>query len=348
MEENKKLEKYISKTNLRKLLGRILKDTCLIAPSDVSGEIIFQEVKSANEITFNYENCLNTPKDYLLLNDEPLLRYDLKTLKIKPSNIRFPKIIIFGCRPCDTRAVGLLDRFFSRNFADPLYMSKRKNTFIITLACGKLGPDCLCTSTGSGPYLENGFDIQLVDMGEGYFFEAASADGRALVARFNTLFTAVNADKKIQKKKVVNKARNSKKVDFDLKKVYTNLACRHTPPALWKDLAQRCQSCGGCLLICPNCSCFYVVDKKITEQEGSRVRSLDACYYEGFTRLSGGYNPLSGRETMLQRKFYHKLCQQLDEFGEAGCTGCGRCSEVCPGNINWRDTIKSIGKINNG
>jgi len=74
------------------------------------------------------------------------------------------------------------------------------------------------------------------------------------------------------------------------------------------------------------------------------MRSLDACYYEGFSRMAGGYNPVATRSLMMRRKFYHKLVQQLDEFNQAGCTGCGRCNEICPGNVNWLESIKRIDK----
>ncbi len=340
--KEKKLERFISKRDLFKIIGKLLEDSCLVAPVNVHGEMVFQEVKSINDIVFEYENCLNSPKDFILLNDEVLFRYDLEKLKVTKKRAAPKDVVIFGVRPCDMRAVGLLDKFFSRKFKDPVYFNKRNNLLIVTLVCDKIGKNCFCASTHSGPYLEDGFDIQLIDIGEGYCLEAESPRGTAFVRRFSNLMSNVNKDKKIQKGKVVKKAIDSKDKDFDLKKVYDNLSNGKVRDELWKDLSQRCQSCGGCLLICPTCSCFYVVDKKIDDKEGQRVRSLDACYYEGFTRMAGHYNPLKSRNIMMKRKFYHKLYQQIDEFGESGCTGCGRCNDICPGNINWLDVIKSM------
>lgn len=342
MKEKVKVEKFISKTNLKKLLNRLLKDTCLVAPLKISGEIIFQEVESVDDIIFDYQNCLNAPKDYALLNDEVLFRYDLKRQKVKKNNLTFPEIIIFGSRACDTKAMGLLDKFFLRDLKDPLYFKKRDNLFIITVVCNKLDQNCFCTSTNSGPYLEEEFDLQLIDIGDGYFLEAYSTKGKSFVKRFSDLIGKINLEQRKRKEEAIKKSVSSKNKEFNLDKLYNNLDKVNTKEELWQELGQRCQSCGGCLLICPSCSCFYVVDKKINNREGQRVRSLDTCYYKGSTRMAGGYNPIASKEMMMRRKFYHKLWQQINEFGQSGCTGCGRCNDICPGNINWLETIKKI------
>lgn len=351
MKGNPKTEKYISRQNLKRLLDALLSNCTLIAPAACYGDVIFKQVESAGDIVFDYTNALNSAKDYLLMNDEPLFRYNLNTPGSNACNL--PKtvvsggggIVIFGSRPCDTKAVGLLDNFFSRNFDDPQYSKKRGNTIIITLACRSLGQECFCTSTESGPYLDGGYDVQLVDIGSGFFVEAGSSKGRDFVKRFSGLLDNADTDKKKKKQEAVRKAISSKNKDFDLGKVYNNLSGLKIPPQFWKDLGQRCQSCGGCLLICPACSCFYVVEKKTDDKTWQRVRSLDACYYEGFTRMAGGYNPVSSRTAMMERKFYHKMWQQPDEFKQAGCTGCGRCNQICPGNINWLEALKKIEKV---
>lgn len=344
MKAVKESERFILKKNLKKILNRLSQDVHLVAPVNSSGDVFFQEVKSAREIVFDYENCLNTPRDYTLLNNEWLFKYDLNKIKLKRHRYAGGEVVIFGSRACDTVSVGLLDKFFSREFNDDLYLRKRKNILIITLVCGKLGRNCFCTSTRSGPYLEDNFDIQLTDIGEGYFLEACSQKGRDFVKTFSRLMSSVGPGKKRKKKNMVKKAIKSKPPEFNLDKVYDRLATSDIKNKFWEDLSQRCQNCAGCLLICPSCSCFYVVDRKINDKAAGRIRNLDACYYEGFTRMAGGYNPSSPKPVMMQRKFYHKLKQQLDEFSLSGCTGCGRCNEICPGNINWLQSIKKIEK----
>ena len=342
MKKNVIVEKYISKPSLMEVLSNLAETSHLVAPTEVYGEIVFQEVASIKKIVLDYENCLNAPKDYMLLNDEVFFDYNMKTMKLKKNSKVSQNVVLFGVRGCDMRAIGLLDKFFFRDFKDPLYFEKRENLLIITVMCEMPGKNCFCTSTHSGPYLNDRFDIQLIGIGHGYFLEAGSKKGMDFVEKFAHFMSAPGSDHKSKKKEAINKVSNSEPIKFDLEKVRVNLEKSNDRDELWKDIAQRCQSCGGCLLICPTCSCFYVTDRRIGSDKGTRLRSLDACYYEGLTRMSGGYNPVLSREMMMKRKFYHKLFQQLDEFGESGCTGCGRCNDICPGNVNWLNVIKRI------
>ena len=344
MSKKKNIEKFITKENLNKMLGKIQKYATLVAPVEAYGDIVFQETGPREKIIYDHANCLNSPKDYIFLNDETLFKYDLTRPRIKNIKPASKKVVVFGSRACDTRAMGLLEKFFSKNLRDPLILKKKEVMTIITLMCPGLQENCFCTSVSSGPYMEEGFDIQLIAINEGYFLEASSSKGRDIVNRFSGLMDNINADNKKSKKRAITEAKKSKKRDFTLGRVYENLGRSKVKKKLWEDLSIRCQSCGGCLLLCPTCSCFYTVDKKINDKEGARVRSLDTCFYEGMTRMAGGYNPVSPKELMMKRKFYHKLWQQIDEFGESGCTGCGRCNDICPGNINWLDVIKRIEK----
>lgn len=338
------VERYITVSKFKDILKRLLRQRSdLVGPVNVNGEVVFQDVDSVEDIVFDFENCINTPKDYVLMNDEILFRYDLQTLKIRKPKTVFSDIVIFGARPCDTKALHLLDRFFSKKYEDPLYFEKRKKVLIITLVCNRLGPECFCTSVKSGPYLEDGFDLQLTKLSDGFYIQASSQKGKAFIKRFARYFEDISPGIRRRWTQVIKMACNSKDIDFNIERIYKTLADEgSSDQRLWQELGIRCQSCGGCLLICPTCSCFYVVDRNVGKNEGYRARSLDACYYEGFTRMAGGYNPINSRAVMMKRKFYHKLYQQLDEFGEPGCVGCGRCNQICPGNVNWLEVIKKL------
>ena len=60
--------------------------------------------------------------------------------------------------------------------------------------------------------------------------------------------------------------------------------------------------------------------------------------------MAGGNDAVRNNQEMVQRKYQHKLVQQIDEFGICGCVGCGRCNLVCVGNVNWLENIKKIDK----
>jgi len=38
----------------------------------------------------------------------------------------------------------------------------------------------------------------------------------------------------------------------------------------------------------------------------------------------------------------HKFKYQMEQFNKIGCTGCGRCVESCPVNIDLREVLSHI------
>ncbi|HMY57595.1 MAG TPA: 4Fe-4S dicluster domain-containing protein, partial [Pseudomonadota bacterium] len=102
----------------------------------------------------------------------------------------------------------------------------------------------------------------------------------------------------------------------------------------WDDVASRCLSCANCTLVCPTCFCNTVED--VTDLEGDhseRWRRWDSCFHEDFSYLHGG----SVRHSVKSRYrqwMTHKLSTWIDQFGQSGCVGCGRCITFCPVGID--------------
>lgn len=336
-------EKFIiTQDDLNKFLEGLLKKTTVIAPTkNEFDDTLLLPVHNVNQICFDYENTLNSAKEYLLPDSECIFAFKGKTI----SSIKVPRpkedFVLFGLRPCDTKAINLLDKFFERNFKDNCYFDKRKATTTITLACPKIWKGCFCTSIGNGPMIEDSFDVQLIPFNNRFYVEIGSKKGVSLLEGFKKLFKP--ADKKDEKEISDLKDKiKSEKQEFNLDKVRKNLKKAKAGSPLWRDMASRCQNCGLCLFICPTCSCFTVNDRQTATGSRVRVRQWDACYFNGFTRMAGNQNPIDSLEEMMKRKYMHKLYYQIEEFETSGCTGCGRCSNVCVGNVNWLENIKKI------
>jgi len=322
----------ITKNNLFALLEKISKEKTLIAP--VRGEledVNFLPVSDPTEICFDYENTTTSPKEFFFPQYECMFSFSgasNENIEIKDDN---GEIVLFGVRSCDVKGIELLDKFYERSFEDDYYLSKRKNSVIISVACSELNEQCFCTSTETGPVLEEGFDIQLLGTEDGYAARVGSEKGLELFEKYKNLFgPAIEVDVKEQKSQ------------FDLQKVYKNLKEEKVEEGFWEDMGERCQSCGLCLFLCPTCSCYSVTDRVTPLGESQRSRQWDGCYFRGFTRMAGGNDPVRNRTEMINRKYHHKLVQQIDEFEMSGCVGCGRCSLACVGNVNWLENIIRI------
>ena len=59
---------------------------------------------------------------------------------------------IVGARPCELRALGVLDRVLTGgSFVDDRYAARRDGVFVVAVECGAPASTCFCTSMGTGP-----------------------------------------------------------------------------------------------------------------------------------------------------------------------------------------------------
>ena len=330
----------ITRKSLLELLASIAKEKTLIAPvrnSDLE-DVNFLPVGDVAQICFDYDNTTTSPKEFFFPQSESMFTFaqaSNESVEVKDAS---EQIVLFGVRSCDLKGIELLDKFYERCFEDDYYLSKRRKSVIISVGCSALNDQCFCRSTEAGPVLEEGFDVQLLSTGDDFAVWVGSERGLELFESYRGFFGPPTG---VDLKEIAAQAKQHER-KFDLRKVYSNLKEGTVNERLWEDIASRCQSCGLCLFLCPTCSCYSVVDWYTPLGEGRRTRQWDGCYFRGFTRMAGAYNPIGDREEMMKRKYHHKLVQQVDEFGMSGCTGCGRCNLVCVGNINWLENLVKI------
>jgi sulfhydrogenase subunit beta (sulfur reductase) len=330
----------ITKDNLSRLLKQLCKDKTLIAPvrNDDLDDVNFLPVSDPAQICFDYDNTTTSPKEFFFPQYECMFTFSGTSHKSIEAGDDNEEIVLFGVRACDVKGIELLDKFYERNFEDNYYLSKRQKSVIISVACSELNDQCFCTSTETGPVLQDGFDIQLLSSGDGYAVQVGSEKGLQLFEKYQDLF---GPPYEIDVRQLLEQAKKTAP-KFDLQKVYNNLKQQNVDEDLWEDIGDRCQSCGLCLFLCPTCSCYSVKDQTTPLGESRRSRQWDACYFSSITRMAGGNNPVRTSAEMVKRKYQHKLVQQIDEFGTSGCVGCGRCNLACVGNVNWLENIIKI------
>jgi ferredoxin len=52
-----------------------------------------------------------------------------------------------------------------------------------------------------------------------------------------------------------------------------------------------------------------------------------------FTREASGHNPRTKKWQRLKNRIGHKFVWYPERYGEAACTGCGRCIRYCPVSV---------------
>jgi sulfhydrogenase subunit beta (sulfur reductase) len=356
--------RVITRKNLIALMSKFLEDREVIAPiKGHGGEVIFYPIESIEDVAWDwtYVNTVLPPKRFFLPQTEELFHYQKNNKGYDLTPIYNDRVrMIFGIRPCDVNALLFLDRFFgggpvgrsapvidSGTYLDNYYAIRRANTFIIAFGCHQPGENCFCICCDSGPFLKEGFDLQLTQLGnDEYIVEVGSARGLKIVYGHENLFRlATDGEEKKLAQIVEGATQKFKDTRAYLSKAIRKITLNQVPDELWENLGNRCQDCGGCSYVCPTCCCYNVVDIPRNENEGLRMRTWDSCAFAGFTKMAGGDNPRSQKKDRLKRRFFHKLSYQyLEKNGRHGCVGCGRCITTCFANISMPDIAEKIRK----
>ncbi len=340
--------KLIDKGKLSAWIEGIIKKYRVFAPQKIGeNEYIFKDLVSPDKISLDYINPVISPiKDLLFPMNEKLIDYKKKEngWETKTEEIK-EKTVLFGMRSCDLSALIFMDKFFLEGFKDNYYAARRENLFTVNVSCLNPAEYCFCVCADAGPSKDDGFDVQLTDIGGKYLVEIGSGKGEELVNIDSSLFTEASPDDLKKKHDLILEIRNNK---FKLPTTYFSKAIRHVTAddiseKEWNKLGARCIACGSCSYICPTCTCFNVIDIEKKPGEGSRYRTWDSCMYGGFTREVSGHNPRPTQKERVKRRYYHKLSYYyLRKMGTHGCVGCGRCVISCLGSIDMFDVSKDI------
>ena len=292
---------------------------------------------------------LEGEKGYILDGFRPV--DPLKTLLYNVREQVYPLIarptprMIAGVKACDLKALALLDQaLMNKDFVDPAYAAWRENTVIVSADCTAIAPTCHCTLVGGTPYSEAGFDLNLVWAGDRTLLETGSAKGETLLDLIRTHLPVATDDAGLRKEAAGRRARlvedlKRQNAAFERPSDYAPL--RRSEPAGWKSESAACVGCGACTNICPTCYCLILNEESDTGQF-VKVRSYDSCQWHGYARVAGGASPRPQMTDRFRNRYCCKLVYMQSDFGRLGCTGCGRCTEACPGRIDFRSAVKNL------
>lgn len=342
----------LKKEKLKAFLKSAMENFHLVGPQFINmGDFLFQEIQDLEKINLDYDITSNTLKEFFFPRRETIFSYEknaggLVEVTLPQDRIK-KETIFFGVRACDVRAVYFQDRFFSQEPKDNLYWQKRDKSILISFACNKPPrQSCFCLVSG-GPCLEKneGFDLQFIDLVNMYLVEIGTTKGINLVKKYKRFFSVTDEKLKDKKYQLKESCLKHFAKEYDIHRIYERLKSEDLKD-LWDKLGKRCTNCGGCEFICPTCFCFYTQDIEYSKNKGKRIRAWDSCCFSGYSRMAGEVNPHERNYDRISRRFFCKLYNCYNWFKVFACTGCGRCSFVCPVNLDMESFIASLMKAN--
>lgn len=337
-------DKVISKDSVGEFLTALEAGYTVVAPverDDAPAE--FRELGPGDMPILDGSRMMMTPKDYLLPRYEVLVRVEQAdgTVKVETPLPEDKPRVMLGVWLPDAQAIRVLDRvFLERGFVDPYYARRRENLIVVAVIPAEMRWSWFCGSVDDVEEWKRNVDAMMYDLGDGFYFEPISEKGAALAEGVvrqaqDALFADPSEADTARKNELWEAFKNTGVLPFAGKTLYENLAWDNP---VWNEIAAKCIGCGMCSYMCPSCSCFDIQDE-VCGACVERYRCRDTCQFEDFTLMGAGHNPRSEQVPRSRQRLLHKFKYQHEQFGVVGCTGCGRCVELCPVNVDIRNVL---------
>ncbi|MDD5095298.1 MAG: 4Fe-4S dicluster domain-containing protein [Dehalococcoidia bacterium] len=333
----------MNKGKLADFLKSLASDHEMIVPVIENGNLLFGDLGSNGLATDFKGRPPVSPKEYMFPQKERIFTFDA-TDKVNVSvqaHLNTKKRILWGIRPCDLYGIKTLDTIYLGGYVDTYYQARRSNTLLMGLNCNQPCDTGFCVACQTGPFASEAFDIMFTDLGDKYLVNIGSEAGKVIADKYPSLFAAATDDDLKKARDAEEKCKQGFKPVVDAKAAKQKLP-ETWDDALWAEESATCILCGGCNFVCPTCHCFNIEDIAEDGKVSTRVRYWDTCQLGGFTQMAAENTRLAQFERLRQRIF-HKYVYTPDKYGGVpGCTGCGRCIEVCPAEI---DITHVLGRV---
>jgi len=334
----------IKKSQLAGLVDFLAARQKIVGPVPLGhGQFKFAEVSTLKELTLDYIPTILPPKKYFMPQHETLLTYDVSAGQVMQAIVEVEELVLFGVHTCDLAGIQCLNIVFSDRPRDLHYQTHKNHITLIGLECNDY-----CDSYANCAMLRNhlpkgGHDLFLSELDDCYFVDINTDKGELLVEE-SGLFEPVTpaAEKELQILRRTKKSIFRSEVPIRYQDI-PRLFDETFDSDVWRQIGDKCLSCGNCTNVCPTCYCFDVMDEpELDLTKGRRIRVWDSCQHENFAKVAGGESFREERFDRKRHRFNRKFRYPMVRYKRMFCTGCGRCSRSCMAKIDLKETIYAL------
>jgi len=331
---------FLSK--LKPLLDAIAGQMDLYVPKETGSHYVYNRYDpSADErVEVNNIRACTPSKEFLFPLRElaAIFPEPLEPKEIQP-------FAVFGLKDCDLRSIEILDKVFAeKEFEDPFYVNRREKMFIISSDCSDPAESCFCNILNGRPFAENGFDLNVSKLKDGFIVEAGSPRGEEFAKANAELFSKAGEDVLAERERdraETQKQLEQNNADLKFDTPVNEIVENGQDSDVFDQEATTCVECQACTRVCPTCHCFYLYDTK-KEDYFSKMKMWDSCMRIAYAEVAGGANPRKVLGDRLRHRFMHKFSYFLDRYGVDMCVGCGRCVDAEAGDVDIRAVLKKL------
>jgi len=305
------------------------------------GYYLFDWLEQPKAFAPHYGTTTIPPKKAFFPPNETLFTFDSGTPPKMTAH--FPKrenFVLMGVHPCDLAAIDALDGAYSQPPSEVRWPSLRNGCLIVGIDCM---PDeyCFCSSMGTLD-ARTPCDLFLTKIGRGYLLEIHSPKAEKFLDDIS-LSSVEEKDRQDAEQWRLEKAQRTTAALEVSVEAFSKILEQGGLTEVWRQVAERCYSCGSCNSTCPTCFCFDIIDDfDAGLQSGVRRRTWDSCQLLDFALVAGGHNFREERWQRVRHRWHRKFLYLYKQFGRPYCTGCGRCSRACTADINIVDVTNKL------
>ena len=331
---------FISK--LKPFLDAVAEQMALYIPKKAGQYYVYSKYESSTEVEFNSIRACTPVKEFLLPVRELAATFPES---FEPKDVK--PFAVFGLKDCDLRSIEVLDKVFAEEeFKDPFYIKRRENMFIIASDCLEAGESCFCNIVDGRPFPQQGFDLNVSKVKEGFVVEAGSQKGEDFIEKHAELFSEVTdamLAERDENRAAVQKQLEQKNAELKFGIPLKEIAESSEDSEVYDVEMKNCIECQACTRICPTCHCFYLFDAK-QKDYFAKMKMWDSCMRMAYAAVAGGANPRKVLGDRYKHRLMHKFVYFLDRYGIDMCVGCGRCVDGDAGGIDLREVLRKLGE----